>query len=176
MKYERFEQLPVWQAGMVLAREVYEFTEQHRLRSSLRDQLERAALSVSNNVAEGFERGTTQELLAFIYIARGSAGEVRSMLHLLEALPGDGNLRSQISHLRSIAEGVSRQLYAWARSLKESPIKGQRHLTESSRRQAKQDRDREAFLAQISDITARSQEERDQERRAAQSPEKPDTP
>ena len=44
---------------------------------SLQDQLERAALSVSNNIAEGFERGTTNELLAFIYIARGSAGEVR---------------------------------------------------------------------------------------------------
>ncbi len=47
---------------------------------SLQDQLEGAALSVSNNIAEGFERGTTNELLAFIYIARGSAGEVRSML------------------------------------------------------------------------------------------------
>jgi four helix bundle protein len=176
MRYERFEQLPVWQAGLTLAREVYEFTERHRLRPSLRDQLERAALSVSNNIAEGFERGTTQELLAFIYVARGSAGEVRSMLHLLEALPGNSNLKSQISHLRSIAEGVSRQLYAWARNLKESPIKGQRHLTEASRRQAKQDRDREAFLAQISEVTAKAQEERDQERRAAQSPPKPDTP
>jgi four helix bundle protein len=57
-------------------------------RYSLRDQLERAAVSVSNNIAEGFERGTTQELLTFLYIARGSCGEVRSMPSLLEHLPG----------------------------------------------------------------------------------------
>ena len=53
---------------------------ERRLSFSLRDQLERAALSVSKNIAEGFERGTTNELLCFIYIARGSAGEVRSIL------------------------------------------------------------------------------------------------
>ncbi len=137
MRYERFEAVPSWQVAIRLARETYEFTAQHSVRSNLRDQLERAALSISNNIAEGFERGTTAELLAFLYIARGSAGEVRSMLHLLEALPGNDNLKSQISHLRSQAEGVSRQLYAWARSLKEMPIKGQRHLTEATRREAR---------------------------------------
>jgi four helix bundle protein len=57
----------------------------------LRDQLERAALSVSNNIAEGFERGTTNELLAFLYIARGSAGEVRSMMRILETWDIFGN-------------------------------------------------------------------------------------
>ncbi len=62
--------------------------------------LERAALSIANNVAEGFERGTTQELLTFLYIARGSAGEVRSMLLLAERLPGFGHLKSQISNHR----------------------------------------------------------------------------
>jgi len=69
-----------------LANGIYDFTEKHKkvLSYSLRDQIERAALSVSNNVAEGFERGTTNELLMFIYIARGSAGEVRSMLCFIE--------------------------------------------------------------------------------------------
>jgi len=65
-----------------------------------RDQIERAAVSVSNNIAEGFERGTTQELLTFLYIARGSAGEVRSMLCLLEGIPGFADLKSEISDLR----------------------------------------------------------------------------
>jgi four helix bundle protein len=65
-------------------------------RYSLRDQLERAALSVSNNIAEGFERGTTQELLTFIYISQGSAGEVRSMLCFLERQPLFNDLKSQI--------------------------------------------------------------------------------
>jgi four helix bundle protein len=85
MKYRRFEDLPVWQDSVELARKMYEFTAAEPLRRhrGLRDQLESAALSVSNNIAEGFERGTTKELLAFLYIARGSAGEVRSMLHVL---------------------------------------------------------------------------------------------
>jgi four helix bundle protein len=71
MTYKRFEDLPVWQAGLELAPRVYRLTAlaPFRRNRSLRDQLERAAVSVSNNVAEGFERGTTQELLT-LYRAR----------------------------------------------------------------------------------------------------------
>ena len=100
MKYERFEQLPVWQAGIDLAVSVYAMTERPEFerRYSLRDQIERAAVSVSNNIAEGFERGTTQEVLTFLYIARGSAGEVRSMLCMLERIPIFSNLKSVISN------------------------------------------------------------------------------
>jgi four helix bundle protein len=101
---------------------------------SLRDQIERAALSVLNNIAEGFERGTTNELLAFLYIARGSAGEVRSMLCFLERRAAFSNFKSQISNLRSTAESCSRQLRAWADHLQNSEIKGQRHLNEKSRK------------------------------------------
>jgi len=99
MKYERFEQLPVWQAAMSLAEKIYLLSEHRtfaRLRE-LKDQLRRASLSVSNNIAEGFERGTTAELLSFLYIARGSAGEVRSMLLFCQRLPA---LSSEISNLR----------------------------------------------------------------------------
>lgn len=90
MKYDRFEQLPVWQAAIDLGWRVYTLTGKRPFRSqrSLRDQIERAAVSISNNIVEGFERGTTQELLTFLYIARGSTGEVRSMLCLLESLVG----------------------------------------------------------------------------------------
>jgi 23S rRNA-intervening sequence protein len=68
VRYERFEQLPVWRAAIDLAREIYRLSKQPALRRerSLRDQIERAAVSVSNNIAEGFERGTTQELLTFL--------------------------------------------------------------------------------------------------------------
>lgn len=102
MTYSRFEELPVWQKAIQLADGIYDMTESRDWRGSrsLRDQLERAALSVSNNVAEGFERGTTNELLAFIYIARGSAGEVRSMLCFIERRKGFANLKSQISDLK----------------------------------------------------------------------------
>ena len=79
MKYDRFEDLPVWKAAIDLAQRIYAHTRDrfYSQPGDLRDQLRRAALSVSNNIAEGFERGSTAELLAFLYIARGSAGEVR---------------------------------------------------------------------------------------------------
>ena len=98
MKYEQFEDLPVWRSAIELAESVYPLTSQNQFKGngSLCDQIERAAVSVSNNIAEGFERGTTQELLTFIYIARGSAGEVRSMLCLLERLDRFQDLKSEI--------------------------------------------------------------------------------
>jgi four helix bundle protein len=155
MKYERFEQLPVWQAAIDLAVSIHTLTGKlaFRRRFSLRDQLERAAVSVSNNIAEGFERGTTQELLTFLYIARGSAGEVRSMLCLLERLPGFADLKSEISNLKSPAEGISRQLRAWADSLQNTEIKGQRYLTEKARRAAEARREREDFLEKLRETT-----------------------
>ena len=100
MRYNRFEDLPVWNSAIELAVQVYDLTEklQFKRRHSLRNQLERAAVSVSNNIAEGFERGTNNELLSFLYIARGSAGEVRSMLCLMERLPALRDLRPPINH------------------------------------------------------------------------------
>jgi four helix bundle protein len=121
---------------------------------SLRDQLERAAVSVSNNIAESFERGTTQELLTFIYIARGSAGEVRSMLCLLARLPAFKDLKSAISDLQSQAEKISRQLRGWADSLQNTPIRGQRYLTEKTRRFEQAERDRKAFMEELKKIQA----------------------
>jgi four helix bundle protein len=93
--YQRFEDLPVWQTAARLYEGCDDFlaVAPPSLRSSTRNQLERAVLSVSNNIAEGFERGTTNELLAFIYIARGSAGEVRSMLLLFSRRPWISDFR-----------------------------------------------------------------------------------
>ncbi|MCH6257836.1 four helix bundle protein [Puniceicoccaceae bacterium K14] len=147
--YKRFEDLPVWKAAIRLAEQVYRLTDDTAFKGqySLRDQIERAAVSVSNNIAEGFERGTTKELLAFLYIARGSAGEVRSMLCLFERLERFGNLKSQILDLKSTAAGCSRQLRAWADSLQNSDIEGQRHLNEKSKkkwRESKEKGSREA--------------------------------
>jgi four helix bundle protein len=151
MTYQRFEDLPVWQEAIRLAEMVYGLTEDAAFQKqySLRDQLERAAVSVSNNVAEGFERGTTQELLTFLYIARGSAGEVRSMLCLLERLRRFAHLKSQIPDLKSLAESCSRQLRAWAADLQESPIEGQRRLTEGSRKRSEQQKRAEEFTRSL---------------------------
>lgn len=135
--YKRFEDLPAWQEAIKLAEGCEDFIidAKDRITWSKRDQIDRASLSVSNNIAEGFERGTTNELLAFIYIARGSAGEVRSMLCFFERRPRLRDYKSQIAALKSIAESCSRQLRGWADSLQNSDIKGQRHLNDHSREQ-----------------------------------------
>jgi four helix bundle protein len=167
MKYRRFEELPVWQDSAGLARAMYEFTSIEPLRRhpGLRDQLERAALSISNNIAEGFERGSTSELLAFLFIARGSAGEVRSMLLVIEGWPTLDDFKSQISDLKNRSENISRQLYGWIEKLKESDISGQRHLDEKARTRYAGKRDREEFLEQIRRINEEAAEERRKSRK-----------
>jgi len=151
VNYQRFEDLPVWQASIRLGREVYGLTEDSAFKSrySLRDQIERAAVSVSNNIAEGFDRGTNQELLTFLYIARGSVAEVRSMLYLLEGMSAFRNLESGIRNLKRETESISKQLGAWIRALRDSDRKGQRYVTEKIRRRDQTARDREEFLKEL---------------------------
>ena len=159
MKYERFEELPVWKAAIELGAQVYGVTRDRFFQQpgDLCDQLRRAALSVSNNIAEGFERGSTAELIAFLYIARGSAGEVRSALHFAERLPGSEHLRSQISNLRSLAESCSRQLRAWLDGLQNTDIKGQRHLNDPSRRLYDEKHRAEAFERRLDALMRKAQ-------------------
>lgn len=151
MKYSTFEETPAWQAGMNLTVGAFRLTEDKtfRFKGDIANQLQRAALSVPNNIAEGFERGTTPELITFLYYAKGSAGEVRSICHVLDRLPAFEHLKSQISNLKSLAESVSRQLAAWAQSLQNTDIKGQRHLTERSKEAYAQHKRASEFLAKL---------------------------
>jgi len=157
MKYSRFEDLPVWQDAIELAVRVFALTAKpcFRNHSGTRTQLENAVVSVSNNIAEGFERGTTQETLTFLYISRGSAGEVRSMFCLLERTDCFKELRAEIPDLRSRALSISKQLRSWADSMQNSDIRGQRYLTDKSRRVTKEAREREEFLKELDEIRSR---------------------
>ena len=149
--YQRFEDVPVWQEAMRLAHGIYNLTEDPRFRISysLRDQIERSSMSVADNIAEGFERGTTNELLAFLYIARGSAGETRSKLIFMEQRPGLRNFKSQISDLKSLAESCSRELRAWAEHLQNSDIRGPRHLNDAVRREIEQKKAAKGFSKKL---------------------------
>ena len=166
MKYGRFEDLPVWNDAVDLAVDIFELTKDPVLRrkGDLANQVERATLSISNNVAEGFERGTTQELLTFIYYARGSAGEARSALCVAARIPDLKHLGSQISDLRERAESISRQLRAWADSLQNSAIAGQRHLTQDTKREYDRRQRAEAFMVKAREITEAAMHERKQRR------------
>ncbi|HEY5912843.1 MAG TPA: four helix bundle protein [Verrucomicrobiae bacterium] len=134
-KYTKFEELPVWQEAARLYNRVLDLLETPSvpLSPGFRNQLDRAALSVSNHIAEGFERVTNAELLSFLAIARGSGGEVRSMLAVIRDRP---KLRPHLRHfqeIRELAESCARQLTAWAGALENSPVQGKRHLTASER-------------------------------------------
>lgn len=151
MKYENFEDVPVWREGIKLTVLVFDATRDASFRGQgdLANQIQRSALSVSNNIAEGFERGTTPELIQFLYYAKGSAGEVRSICHVLERLRSFDHLKSQISDLKSLSRNISRQLAGWAFSLQESDIKGSRHLTEQSKAVYHQRDKAQAFMDQL---------------------------
>ena len=157
MKYNRFEELPVWQDAIQLAVQIFELTSQPEFKGyfTLKDQIERAGVSVSNNIAEGFERGTTQETLTFLYISRGSSGEVRSLTHLIERLGRFQNLLGSALAIRERAAKISSQLHGWCNSLQNSEIKGQRYLTDKARRLAQAKKDREEFMKELEEIRNR---------------------
>lgn len=154
MKYRRFEELPAWQAVCELIARVDGFREHVQVarRGDLADQPHRAALSVSNNIAEGFEPGTTPQSLSHLYIARGSAGEVRGMLCRIERIGRFEDLKSEISDLKSLADSCSWQLRAIADSLQNSGIKGPRFLTDLVREEAEKRARREAFEAKRAQV------------------------
>jgi four helix bundle protein len=130
-KYQKFEDLPVWQEAARLYNRVLDSLEEPHvpLTPGFRNQLDRAALSVSNNIAEGFERVTTNELNAFLAIARGSAGEVRSMMAVVKDRPKLKPILRQLQEIRVLAESCAKQLTAWTTSIESSPVQGKRHLT-----------------------------------------------
>jgi len=87
-RYQRFEDMPVWQKAKELTVWIYQATGNDKLKHefSLRDQIRRSAISISSNIAEGFERGSTKEFIQFLFIAKGSVGELRSQIIIAREL------------------------------------------------------------------------------------------
>ena len=80
-----FESLYIWQESRVIVDKIYQILRDNR-DYGFCDQLQRAAVSIMNNIAEGVESGSDAKFINFLYIAKGSCGEVRSMLYLCEDL------------------------------------------------------------------------------------------
>jgi len=85
MPIERFEDIKAWQKAKELTIQIYNLFEQSK-DFGFKDQIQRASVSIMNNIAEGFERRSNKEFSHFLYIAKGSCGEVRSMLVLAKEL------------------------------------------------------------------------------------------
>ena len=77
----QFEDLEVWQRAMRLSSDVYKSLRNLR-DYGFRDQITRAGLSISSNIAEGFERGSNKDFIRFLYYAKGSCGELRSQTYI----------------------------------------------------------------------------------------------
>lgn len=114
MKIERFEDILAWQKGKQLAIEIYNILRQNK-DFGFRDQILRASVSVSNNIAEGFERQSNKELVKFLFIAKGSCAEVRSMLYI--ALELGYIQKDDFNRLYRLTEEISRMLSGFIKTL-----------------------------------------------------------
>ena len=89
MTIQRFEDMVVWKEARTLSKDVYAAFLQNSDRG-FKDQIQRAAVSIMNNIAEGFDRSKfskdNKQLISFLNIANGSCGEVKSMLYLAQDL------------------------------------------------------------------------------------------
>ena len=121
----KFEDLLVWQMGIELVKRVYLLTASGLFSRDfgLRDQIRRASVSIPTNIAEGFERASRKEYLLFLNIAKGSAGEVRSLLHVAFEVgylgkEGYEEIRNEVTklsaymfnHIRAIKNAQARTL------------------------------------------------------------------
>ena len=78
-----FEEIPVYQKSKELCVEIYRLNDSKFQKDfGFKDQMQRAAISVMNNIAEGFERGSDKDFVKFLYYSKGSVGEVRSLLNV----------------------------------------------------------------------------------------------
>ncbi|HEY0609245.1 MAG TPA: four helix bundle protein [Chitinophaga sp.] len=114
MKVIKFEDLIAWQKAQDLAVVIYKLFKGIR-DFSFKDQICRAVVAISNNIAEGFERGTDRDFSRFLDIARSSCSEVRSMLYLAFRLE---YITSEQRHkLLSLSNEISRLIYGLQKSL-----------------------------------------------------------
>lgn len=111
----RFEDLDAWQRSRGAVKSVYSLCRGNELCRDfgLRDQLQRAAVSIMTNIAEGFERKHVREKLQFYNVARGSCGEVRSLLYVVQdnypALAEQAaSIRSELAPIGQIISGLIR--------------------------------------------------------------------
>jgi four helix bundle protein len=119
--------MDVWKESRKLVKMIYFVTGKREFKKDfgLADQIRRAAISVMSNIAEGFERGTNTEFIHFLFIAKGSCGEVRSQLYAaLDQLYLSDEEFTKAQEQCSI---VSAQLGKLIQYLKRSPLKGDKH-------------------------------------------------
>src|SRR3989344_5361259 len=140
-----FEELLCWQKSRLLTKEIYKHLNIQKFKDlnipadyGFCDQIQRASVSVMSNIAEGFERGTKQEFLNYLYIAKGSAGEVRAQLYV--ALDAGYLSEEMFKRLNLLALECSRLLSSFIKSVKASSERGLQFKPEKTKREFEQEK------------------------------------
>lgn len=114
MKFDRFEDIKAWQKAKELTKIIYHTFEKSK-DFAFKGQIERASVSIMNNIAEGFERQTNNEFKYFLYVSKGSCAEVRSMLVLAFELEKID--KQSYEEMYSLSEEISKILSGLIKSL-----------------------------------------------------------
>ena len=114
MAFQSFEDLEVWQRGCRLAVDVFKTYSACR-NFTMQDQVQRAALSIPSNVAEGYERNSNKEFIRFLNIAKGSGGELRTQLYISRKL--DFVRKSDFDRLVKESKEISAMLHGLSRAV-----------------------------------------------------------
>ncbi len=141
---QKFEDMIAWQKSRKLVRDTYKAFINCR-DSGFKDQIQRAAVSVLSNIAEGFESGTRLEFLNYLYIAKASAGEVRAQFYAAADI-GYLNIET-FKYLNNSATECSKLISSFIKSLKMSGFGGLQFKKEKTKQQI----EAEKFLEEIND-------------------------
>ncbi|MCZ7609880.1 MAG: four helix bundle protein [Ignavibacterium sp.] len=123
MKINSFEDLQVWKDSRILVKSIYQLTADGKFNKDfgLREQIQRASVSIMNNIAEGFERNNNKDYIKFLGYSKGSAGEVRSMLYVATDLGYVSDERFNSLHQLSV--NIITQISNFIKYLKTSSLK-----------------------------------------------------
>ena len=124
---KKFEDLDAWKKARELTRSIYAMTRNEHFAKDygLKDQICRSSVSIMSNVAEGYERDGDKEFANFLSIAKGSAGETRSLLYV--ALDQNYISELQFDAVSEQAVESSRIIYGLSKYLRESDLKGRKY-------------------------------------------------
>lgn len=127
-KAQKFEDLDIFQTARNLCKEVYTITKEGEFHKDVRfvQQIHASAGSVMDNIAEGYEREGNKEFVNFLYIAKGSCGELRSQIIRASDVGFIDN--DTATRLYKDCIGLSKAISAFIKSLKSSNYRGSKHL------------------------------------------------
>ena len=126
---QRFEEIEAWQKGRELTRRIYQIASKEKFARdfTLKDQIKRAAISVTSNIAEGFERGGNREFIQFLAIAKGSASELKSQLYT--ALDAGYIDKKEFEELYKLAHSIVLLISGFIKYLQQSELRGRKFKT-----------------------------------------------